>query len=171
MRGPFDLNRFAGPEDVRFRLRKHGDHLFVVDADPDVDDVARMLRIENVIRGREEDADVEAALVEGKQMLLRMIRERDPDFGELRIGSQELIVVFSLIVHGDTVAAAVLEAITAANSRAAGGTDSPDRDADQVDADVDREEDETPLLSERRSSERSSTSDELEVGLPVTGMA
>jgi hypothetical protein len=166
----FDLNRFAGPEDVAFKLRKHGDHEFVVEADPDVDDVARMLRIENVVRGREE-GEIEAALVEGKQLLLRMIRQRDPDFSELRIGSQELVVVFSLIVHGDTVAAAVLEAITAANARTPAGEDDKRKEGTDQEIELGEREGGSPLRSEKPSSDPSSSSVESDAGRQAIGTA
>lgn len=158
----FDLRNFAPAPDVTFMLRKHGDHVFAVDADPDVDDIARMLRIENAIR-RGEDGEPEAAMLEGKQMLLQMIQERQPDVTDLRIGGQEIVVIFSLILHGDTVAQAVLDAITQANADEPGKEPSsafehPERGGGA--ANDDDPGDGPPLPSAKHSSAASSSSDE-----------
>jgi len=166
---PFDLRRFAPPAETTFTLARSGDHVYAVAGDVELDDVATMLRIENVVRGRE-DGDPAEALVEGKALLLRLIKECQPDVDDIRIGAQELIVVFALIVHGPSVAEAVMESITAANA------------ADQADVergdDVDRDDvergvggDATPLRSEKPSSGPSSSSDEREAGLLATGTA
>lgn len=171
----FDLRRFAPPRDTTFTLSQHGDQQFKVPGDPDVDDVATMLRIEGVIRGEGDDDELGAALQEGKQLLLRLIRDRQPNVEEIRIGAQELTIVFALIVHGPSVARAVMDTITAANQRedatAAAGADEAARgDGTLDDGDGDGEA-AAPLRSPRRSSARSSTSDERDAGLQAIGTA
>jgi hypothetical protein len=166
---PFGLRRFAPPDETTFTLRKHGDEVFAVDGDPDVDDVAQMLRIENIVRGIDE-GDSAAALTEGKALLLRLVRECRPDVTEMRIGPQELIVIFSLIVKGPSVAEAVMEAITASNAAAAAGRElDGDLPADGTDGDGDAAG--APLPSVKRSSGRSSSSAEQEAGLQAIGTA
>jgi len=168
MSSPFDLRRFAPPAETTFTLRKHGDHVFAVDGDPEVDDVAVMLRIENVVRGIDEGDPVEA-LTEGKALLLRMIQDCQPEVVELKIGPQELVVVFALIVKGPSVAEAVMESITASNAAEAEALErGPDGEV--------REDDEgeggapvAPLPSPKRSSGRSSSSGKRAAGLQATG--
>lgn len=164
---PFDLRRFAPPAETTFQLKKHGDQVFAVDGDPDVDDVARMLRIENVVRGIDEGDSAEA-LIEGKRLLLRMVQECQPEVTEMRIGPQELIVVFSLIVKGPTVAEAVMASITASNAadelgELPGTDEERDLEAPGGGAPV------APLPSARLSSEASSSSDAPDGSLLATG--
>jgi hypothetical protein len=166
---PFDLRRFAPPDETTFTLRKHGDEVFAVDGDPDVDDVAQMLRIENVVRGIDE-GDSAAALAEGKALLLRLVRDCRPDVTEMRIGPQELIVIFSLIVKGPSVAEAVMEAITASNLEAAAAR-TPDGELLDDGAGGDGDAGGAPLPSVKRSSGRSLSSDEQEAGLQAIGTA
>lgn len=173
MSSAFDLRNFAPPRDVEFQLRKHPEQIFVVDADPDVDLVARMLRLENVIRGREE-GDIEDAFVEGKKILLALIQERQPEITDIKVGGQEVTVLFSLILHGDTVAQAVLEAITEANALDAQQAASSAFEHDGDDEHGEREAgdgDGGPLLSEKPSSEASSSLAASVAGPLVTGTA
>jgi hypothetical protein len=175
MGSPFDLRRFAPPAETTFTLRKHGDFVFRVDGDPEVDDVAVMLRIENVVRGIEEGNAAEA-LTEGKQLLLRMVRECQPDVEEIKVGPQELIILFALIVKGPTVAEAVMESITASNLAEAEALELGDDDERAAKEDDGSEggADVAPLPSRTRSSRRSSSSpgrssSEGTAGLPATG--
>lgn len=175
MGSPFDLRRFAPPAETTFTLRKHGDHVFAVDGDPEVDDVAVMLRIENVVRGIEEGDPVEA-LTEGKALLLRMIQDCQPETVELKVGPQELVVLFALIVKGPTVAEAVMKSITASNAAEEEALEHGD---DERAPQEDDDESEggapvAPLASRKRSSKRSSSSagpssSAATDGLPATG--
>jgi hypothetical protein len=101
-----------------------------------------------------------------------MVREKDPGFeGTLRMGLNDVLVVFSLILRGSTVAQAVAEAILApsvpdgseqgdtAFEHPATGDGAGEGDADG------------PLASEKRSPERSSSSEQLAAGALVTGTA
>lgn len=168
--GAFDLNRFAPPETATFRLRNG--QSYTVLADPDVGQVARMLRIENVIRGREE-GDIGAALLEGKELVVELIRDvdGDADVSKLAIGIQEMLVVFTLLVHGESVAEAVLEAVslpeasqpasgdeTAFEPEGGGGNEEPGGVV-------------APLASARPSSSPSSSSESPDAGVLATGTA
>lgn len=168
MGSPFDLRRFAPPAETTFMLRKHGDQVFAVDGDPEVDDVARMLRIENVVRGLEE-GDAAEALSEGKALLLRMVRECQPDVDALKVGPQELIIIFALIVKGPTVAEAVMESITASNQAEAEALEPGDAAEREPGEEAEQAADAAPLVSAKRSSGRSSSSAVPADGLLATG--
>lgn len=158
------------PADVRFRLSKHGDHEFVVDGDPTVDQLDDMLRIEGQIRGDAvTEEELAAAAKEGRDLILALIREKQPDVTALRIGLQELTVVFSLIMRGSSVAEAVANAILAPPAAV------PDQDGlkpledDATGDGVVDEGDGDPLASKRSSTGRSSSSGEPDAGLRDTG--
>lgn len=163
----FDLDSFAPPP-TRFSL---GGREYTVTGDPDVDVVARMLRVEEKIGGAGSDAETIAALEEGRDILLQLIHDRDPDVTSLKIGVKQLLVVFSLIVHGETVAAAVQTVLTqpvtvAEHEDGEAGEAQPGQQLDDAAG-----EGGGPLPSERRSSERSSSSDGSPAGALVTGTA
>lgn len=162
----FDLDKFA-PAPTRFTLRGRD---YQVDGDPDVDTVARMLRIEEKIGGSSTPDEMAAALQEGRDVLLELVRERDPEVAELKIGSQQLLVVFSLIVHGPSVADAVAAAIappTPAPGEAGKAVATGDAPAREATADADA----APLASEPSSPESSYGSDGETAGALVTGTA
>lgn len=171
MSDAFALDNFAPPETVTFRLRKHGDHDFVVDADPDTTDVLRMLRIEEKIRQAEDELETVEAAEEGKQLLLRLIQERQPDVTELKTGMQEVLVVFSLIVRGASVAAAVANAISATSTDDDPGAGDPAAAGQQHNVPGDEVEGGAPLRSPTGASGRSSGSAEHEDGRLAIGTA
>jgi hypothetical protein len=72
-----------------------------------------MLRIESVLNGGEE-GDVGEHLREAKEILVALIKQVTPDreLTGFTIGSQEIAVVFAALLHGESVAEAVLEAIS-----------------------------------------------------------
>jgi hypothetical protein len=169
--GPFDLSKFAPPATTEFKLRNG--RVYKVSPDPDVDVVARMLRIEGVMRGAEE-GEMADALAEGKQIVCDLIRDEDPDadLANFKIGPQELLIVMGLMLHGESVAQAVLEAISPPSpdgdpegaSEAGGAPERPhDTDVDEDTGEV------SPLPSERRSPERSSVLGDPDAGLRATG--
>jgi hypothetical protein len=169
---PFALERFA-PSDVTFTLAKHPDVTFKVDGDPDVDTIARMYRIEEALQeGADTEAELAAAALEGRDLILEMVLEKDPGFvGPLRMGLNDVLVVFSLILRGSTVAQAVAEAILAPSVVAAS---EPGATPFEHQAPGDGEGDGEPggpLASEKRSSERSSSSEPLAAGALATGTA
>lgn len=166
---PFSLQRFA-PEDVTFTLRKHGDHTFRIDSDPDVDVVARMFRIEEQLQTAESEPLVGEAALEARDLLLELIQEKDPEFaGPLKIGLSEITIVFSLILRGTSVAAAVADAILA--PAVSGGSETGEKPFKHEAGDdaADEVGDDAPLRSEKPSPERLSGSATEEAGLPVTG--
>jgi len=170
MGSPFDLRRFAPPAETTFTLSRGGDHAYAVRGDPEVGDILTMYKIENVVRGIGEGDPVEA-LVEGKALLLKMIRESQPAVKEIEVGPQELIVLFALFVKGPTVAEAVMASITASNAAEAEGHG---RGEDERAPQEDDDESEggatvAPLPSRKRSSGRSSSSGKRAAGLPATG--
>jgi len=153
------------PAETTFTLRKH--------RDPEVDDVAVMLRIENVVRGIDEGDPVEA-LTEGKALLLRMVHECQPEVEDLKVGPQELIVLFALFVKGPTVAEAVMESITASNAAEAEALADCDEEASEPADEGEGGADAAPLPSRKRSPKRSSRSASRSIsadtaGLPATG--
>lgn len=164
--GAFDLDQFAPPP-VSFKLH---DRVYTINGDVDVDVVARMLRIETAISEADGTEETVEAVREGRELLLEMIREREPDVAELKIGAQALLVTFALILHGSSVAAAVAEAISQP-TRADAATGEPVQTADEGLDEEGRDGEEAPLASDTLSSERSSSSDERESGLLVTGTA
>jgi hypothetical protein len=172
--GPFDLSRFAPNPYFHFKLRSGAEYRCF--ADPDVDQVARMLRIESVLNGSE-DGDVGEHLKEGKEILADLIRQATPDadLAGFRIGSQEIAVVFAALLHGESVATAVLEAISRddRDEPAEPGTDDPDalQQDDETGFTAKEGGEVTPLPSARRSAEPSSASDEPAGSLPATGTA
>jgi hypothetical protein len=173
MGSPFDLRRFAPPAVTTFTLTRGGDTVYAVPGDPEVDDVATMLRIENVVRGIEEGDAVEA-LTEGKALLLRMVQECQPEVESIKVGPQELIVLFALIVKGPTVAEAVMESITASNAAEQEALEADEAEPSDVVDEGEGGATVAPLPSRKRSSRRSSSSpgrssSEGTVGLPATG--
>ena len=164
--GTFDLRRFAPPTGVTVEFRDGAKFRFPGDAD--VDDVAIMLRLEEEINALS-GVELAKVLVEGKETLKRMILAADPaqDVSVLKVGPEEMLVIFALLVHGSTVAEAVGVAITAHN------TDN----GESLDGDTDEEHDEAagvgdpgPLsVSESSSPERSSGSDAAVASAPATG--
>jgi hypothetical protein len=171
---PFSIDRFA-PADATFKLTKHGDHVFTVDGDPDVDVVARMFRIEESLQSSapEGDTSLGDAAIEGRQLLLELIQEKDPDFaGPLKVGLSELLVIFSLILRGTSVADAVADAILRLNP-ASGTTDDSRVFEQELDGDEPGREDGDggPLASASGSPARSSVSATVADGLPAIGTA
>lgn len=160
----FDLNRFSPPTGVTVTLRNGGSYRFP--GDPDVDDVAVMLRLESDINDKA-GPELADTLQEGKETLRRLILSADPsqDVSGLKVGPEEMLVLFALLVHGSTVAEAVGAAITAHNLEAG---ESHEGDPDGPAAEVGTPE--GPLSrSESSSSERSSGSDAEEASLQATG--
>lgn len=103
MADSFDLRRFAPPAGVTVTLASGQTYRFP--GDPDTDDVARMLRLEAEL---DDAGGVELAdrLAEAKDLVKKMATQADPgqDVDGMRIGSAELVVVFALLMHGETVA-------------------------------------------------------------------
>lgn len=167
----FDLGRFAPPTGVTVAMRNEKTYRFP--GDPDVDDVAVMLRLETQIRDAE-GADLADVLIEGKETLKRLILSIDPeqDVDALKVGPEEMLVLFALLVHGSSVAEAVGIAITAHNT-ASGESLENETEEEREErlarvAEVDDEDD--PLSpSGSSSSEQSSGSDAEEASLPATG--
>lgn len=161
----FDLSRFSPPTGVTVAFRNGGSYRFP--GDPDVDDVAVMLRLEGDINDKA-GPGLADALQEGKETLRRLILSADPsqDVSGLKVGPEEMLVVFALLVHGSTVAEAVGAAITAHNLEGGESHEPGDADDERA-AEVGAE---GPLSrSESSSSERSSGSDADEASLQATG--
>jgi hypothetical protein len=169
VKAPFDLSRFAPNPLFEFKL--HG-RTYSCTSDPDVDQVARMLRIEQTLQdGGEEMA---ASMVEGKQLLLDLIRDANPeaDLENFRIGARQLLGIFAAITHGESVAQAVLEAISnlEAEQAAAEAPEPAGETGDDPDGFTAREGAAvTPLPSPRRSPEPSSSSDEPDASRQAIG--
>lgn len=166
MSDAFDLDVFA-PRAISFTREKI---TYWLSGDPDVDVVAQMLRIEGQVRDSEEVEETVAAVQEGKKLLIQMISRHDPaqDVSGFTVSATDVTLLFALIMHGSSVAAAVAEAITQATP---GGADGEGGVTTPQDADGEREQEggEAPLASAALSSARSSTSDESGDGLPATG--
>lgn len=167
MSDAFDLDRFA-PRPTKFTLKGRE---YRVSGDPDVDVVARMLRVEDAIRQSGDSRETVEAVEEGRDLLLEMVQEQDPDVTELKLGTTQLLVVFALIIHGPSVAAAVLAAI--ANPSLIGESDdSPvttPHDGDGEEVERSEDEDADPLALGQRSPRRSSLLVTADAGLPDTG--
>lgn len=163
MPGPFDLERFAPNPYFEFRLRNE---TFRCLADPDVDQVARMLRIEQTIQTP--GSEMADAMVEGKQLLIELIQDATPDadLSEFKIGGQQLLAIFAGIMYGESVAQAVMEGIAAETPDAApedgsgapGGLQHDDRARYAEGEGVD--DDAAPLPLAKPSPEQSSISDD-----------
>lgn len=162
----FDLDQFAPPP-IRFRLQGRE---YQVSGDPDVDIVARMLRIEDALGESPETDEIVALVREGRDLILEMVQEYEPDVAELKLGSRELLIVFSLISHGPSVAAAVAEAISQ-HGDTADGAGEPVATPQTVPGEREPEESADPLASGSLSSGTFSGSDGEKAGLLATGSA
>lgn len=161
MAGPFDLARFA--PNPYFEFIMAGTTTYRVLADPDVDQVARMLRIEQTIQTP--GMEMADAMVEGKQLLMEMIRDATPDvdLSGFTVGGQQLLAIFAGVMYGESVAQAVLEGIAAETPDSAPDDETDDSGALQHD-DTDgyaaaEDAGGSPLPLGRRSPEQSSASD------------
>lgn len=165
----FDLDQFA-PAPVKFKLldRTTREKVeYAIDGDPDIDLVARMLRIEDQLEG--DDTAVSAAL-EGRDLILELVKVRRPDVTELKMSPREILSVFYLLIRGEEVAAAVASALSQPAAKPAErGTE----EEEPVATPEDDPEGEAlpPLASVKSSSERSSSSDGETAGVLVTGTA
>jgi hypothetical protein len=90
---------------------------------------------------------------------------------ELKIGTQALLILFTRIVHGSSVAAAVAEAISPPTPERSGDGRACCNTADDGRCEGGSDDAAAPLASVRLSSERSSSSDEFDAGLLATGSA
>lgn len=150
----FNLSEHA-PTDVWFELRGKE---YRVTGDPDVEVWKLMLRIDMVLRDEsaaDEDMALSDALATGKQLILDLIREHDPDVADIRLGVTEMLAFFSYMTGGPSVAHATAHALT-------GGVDAMRGDeGDEIDPDLlleddeDKEADVAPLASAKPSSARS----------------
>lgn len=162
----YDLDAFA-PRPITFKIR---DVEWRIDSDPDVDVVARMLRIENEIQEAEGIDATVASTQEGKQLLLEMIRDFDPGqvTDGLKLGAQDVLLIFALIMHGSSVAEAVARAMSS-SSQDGEEADSPVATRQDGGSESGLGGDELPLALGAPSSERSSSSDVPAGGRPATG--
>lgn len=165
----FDLDKFAPPP-VRFTFRDRAtleEVEYVVDGDPDIDLVARMLRIEDQL---EEDETAVAAAFEGRDLILELVRVRQPDVDELKMSPREILTVFYLLIRGEGVAAAVATSLSRPGAKP---TDAETEEEEPVATPETGDDDEgsPPLASVRSSSEQSSSSDDETAGALVTGTA
>ncbi len=165
MAGPLDLESFAPNPYVEFKLRTTGETYRCL-SDPDVDQVARMLRIEETMHNAETTEDMVAAMAEGKQLLVELIQDADPDrdVSGLKVGGTQILAVFNGIMHGESVAQAVMRGIAAETPDAPPDDESDDHGGLQPD-DPERfvaveGADAAPLVSEKPSPEPSSRSDD-----------
>lgn len=167
--GTFDMRRFAPPTGVTVAFRNGTS--FRLPGDPDVDDVAIMLRLETEINEKN-GVELGSVLTEGKETLKRLILTADPeqDVSKLRVGPEEMLVIFALLVHGSTVAEAVGVAITAHNTAAGESLEEESEEERElrVAAEVG---DEPGPLSPSASSSPAPSSGSADVGasLPATG--
>jgi hypothetical protein len=135
-----------------------------------VDVVAKMLRLETAI-GDSDGADETVEHVqEAKKLLIGLLLDHDPaqDVSEFKVTGPDVLLLFALIMHGSSVAAAVAEAITQAAPGAAGAGDAV-RTPQDADGERPGESGEAPLASVAPSSARSSSSDEPAAGPRATG--
>lgn len=164
----FDLDQFA-PAPVNISVRGVP---FRLNGDPDVDVVARMLRIEDGIRDAEGVEATVKAVQEAKLLLIELIHDIDDtqDVSALKLNTQDVMTLFALVLHGSSVAAVVAEAI-AQPSQAVGedgdAVATPGSGPDETGADADA----APLVSASTSPEPSSLSEETDASLSVTGTA
>lgn len=171
----FDLDVFA-PVPVSFTVTENEvKKTYQLNGDPDVDVVARMLRIEDAIGESSKQGDVNeivAHVQEGKQLIVELILSADAsqDVSLLDLNTQGVMTLFALVMHGGSVAAAVAEAISRPTLEGAEGDDPVTTGENGLDADG-ADADASPLVSARSSSARSSISDESDDGAPVTGTA
>jgi hypothetical protein len=162
----FDLDRFAPPPIV-FKL---GGRTYRINGDVDVDVVARMLRIETAITDAESTEETIEAVREGRDLIVELCRDSGEDVADFKIGTQALLILFTRIVHGSSVAAAVAEAISPP-TQVDPATGEPVATPDDGSSEGGSGDVAAPLASVRLSSGRSSTSDELDAGLLATGSA
>lgn len=168
----FDLDQFA-PADVTFaQTRKKVTRTYRLNGDPDVDVVARMLRIEDAIRDAEGIDATVVAIQEAKKLIVELIHDTDDsqDVSELKLNTQDVMTLFALVLHGSSVASVVAQAISQpgqGDDDDENGVATPGSGHDEEHWDADA----TPLVSASTSSERSSTSADIDDGPPVTGTA
>jgi hypothetical protein len=162
----FDLDRFAPPPIV-FKL---GGRTYRINGDVDVDVVARMLRIETAITDAESTEETIEAVREGRDLIVELCRDSGEDVADFKIGTQALLILFTRIVHGSSVAAAVAEAISPP-TQVDPATGEPVATPDDGTGEGEPGDAPAPLASARLSSERSSSSDEFDAGLLATGSA
>jgi hypothetical protein len=164
---PYSLDKISAPA-LAFTLRGL---TWRISADPDVEVVAQMLRLEQIIRPthqprdltpediRRIDLETQTAMVEAKELILDLIEEmpqaQELDRSHFRIGVIDVCTLFALITKGETVADAVAEAITAGVS---GSRTADEFSDDELDA-AERGEEEGggPFGSTAPSSERFSS--------------
>lgn len=160
----FNLDTFA-PAKTRFTVKGID---YVVDGDPDVDVVARMLSIEERVRATSRRAELVPILQEARDLVLEMVKREDPAVVELPIGSQEIMLLLARIMHGEDVANTVANALLrpGALDEQADDTRTPEEIAAALEVDG---EDGPLSLSASSSSRQSSTSGDGTDGDPATG--
>lgn len=102
----FDLRKFAPPAGVKVILASGQSYLFP--GDPDTDDVARMLRLEDELDSAD-GVELARLLEEAKCLVRKLALQTDAgqDVDAMRVNSSELVIVFALLLHGTSVAEAV----------------------------------------------------------------
>lgn len=167
----FALENFA-PADVRFKLRRHKDREFVVDGDRTVDEIADMLRIEEALDApAASDKELLDVAREARDLLLGLIQERDPSVTTLNVSPREIMIVLCLILRGPNVAAIVAETILGPARPDGEGAPFSAFEHDARDDGEPEDGDAAPLASANGSPASSSSSDELDAGLPAIGTA
>jgi hypothetical protein len=156
-RGVYRLDAIARTKPIRFELRGK---LWSISADPDVEVVATMLRLERELTNVDADGagdvagmELADAVVEAKDLVLDLIddwpnQDQPLERGQFRISVTELLSLFGLMTGSPSVADAVAQGITSAMSTARGQEDFSDSD----------DEEDGPLASTTRSSGRRSSS-------------
>ena len=121
-----DLRQFAPPAGVTVTLASGQSYTFP--GDPDTDDVARMLRLEEAMSDTD-GLELAENIEEAKGIISRMALQADPsqDVAAMKVGSSELVILFALLLHGATVADAVGRALVASETTGEPGGD-PDAD-------------------------------------------
>ena len=107
MAEPYVIGRGRQLGDLEFTLNGH---TYRVDANPDIDLIGTLLHIEQVILGLEADENLppSQAVVEGKRLLVGLMRERTPDApDEIAMGAADLLEIIALLSGGESAADAV----------------------------------------------------------------
>lgn len=111
---PFSTRAFRAP-DIEFQLAQDegtdlDEHVYRIPGDPDVDVLGTILELQESF-GSGDNRETSRAIVEGKALLLDLIRQRQPEVEAIQIGVGELMAIFILITGGRTAAEEVAAAL------------------------------------------------------------
>lgn len=123
----YDLRRFKPPP-IRFvlddpdRPDNPDGREYAITGDPDIDLMAEILHLDNLLRGQTQDLDdlsdedenreIATAIVRAKEIVLGLIQQQDPTVTSIRIGVGQILSLFALLHGGETAAEGLARTLT-----------------------------------------------------------